>query len=216
MLPSRVPAATQAIWRRDRAIMQRNRSAAVNRKPRLCAALGPGRIRSGGIGLVALLLASCSSSKPPPPPVAVACPAALILDGAERTTSYRGTERSPDALQYLAVLTHLQSACSYNDKGVDVDLALDLIAQRGPAAQDEKASLTYFVATVGPNRQVLSKRLLPSTIEFTKGEDLAGVNEQLTLRLPSVTPEQAPGYSLYLGFQLDDADLQRRLQPLLR
>jgi hypothetical protein len=214
VLPSTVPAAQAG----DLAPgdLQRNRRAAVKRQPPLCAAFGPGRIRSGGIGLVALLLAACSSSKPPPAPVAVACPAALILDGAERTTSYRGSERSPDALQYLAVLTHLQSACSYNDKGVDVDLALDLIAQRGPAAQDEKASLTYFVATIGPNRQVLSKRLLPSTIEFTKGEELAGVNEQLTLRLPSVTPEQAPGYSLYLGFQLDEADLQRRLQPLLR
>jgi hypothetical protein len=145
-----------------------------------------------------------------------ACPAALILDGAERTTSYRGDERSPSALQYLAVLTHLQSTCTYNDKGVDVDLGLDLIAQRGPAAEGEKVPLTYFVATVGPNRQVVSKRLLPSTIEFTKGEDLAGVNEQLTLRLPSVTPEQASAYSLYLGFQLDEADLQRRLQPLLR
>ncbi len=162
------------------------------------------------------LLAACASSKPAPRPVPPACPAALVLEGAERTTSYRGGERSPDALQYLAVLTHLQSTCSYNDKGVDVDLGLDLIAQRGPAAAQEKVPLTYFIATVGPERQILSKQLLDSEIEFTKGEDLAGVAEQLTLRLPAVTPEQAAAYSLYLGFQLDDADLERRLQPLLR
>jgi hypothetical protein len=173
-----------------------------------------GRVRAVAIGLAALL-AACASSETEPP-VAAACPAALLLDGAERTTSYRGGERSPDALQYLAVLTHLQSSCSYNDQGVDVDLALDLIAQRGPAGTQDSVPLTYFIATIGPNRQILSKQLLDSQIEFTKGEDLAGVAEQLTLRLPAVTPEQAAAYNLYLGFQLDDAQLERRLQPLLR
>ena len=93
---------------------------------------------------------------------------------------------------------------------------MDLIAQRGPAATKETVPLTYFIATLGPNRQILSKQLLDSEVAFVKGEDLAGVAEQLTLRLPKVTPDQASAYSLYLGFQLDDADLDRRLQPLLR
>jgi hypothetical protein len=172
-------------------------------------------VRPAVVGLLTLL-AACASGEPAPAPVAQACPAALVLEGAERTTSYRGSERTPDALQYLAVLTHLQSGCSYNDKGVDVDLALDLIAQRGPAATQDKVPLTYFIATIGPNRQILSKQLLDSEVEFNKGEEMAGVAEQLTLRLPAVTPEQATAYSLYLGFQLNDADLERRLQPLLR
>ncbi len=155
-----------------------------------------------GIGLAALLLAACAST-PPPPQAPPACPAALLLEGAERTTSYRpGSDRSPSALRYLAVLTHLQSACHYDDQGVDVDLGLDLIAQHGPAATGDPVELTYFVATIGPDRQVLSKQLFDSEIVFAKDEDLAGVAEQLTLRLPSVTPEQASGYSLFLGFQL--------------
>jgi hypothetical protein len=168
-----------------------------------------------GPGLAALLLAACSSSPPPSPPPA--CPAALVLEGAERTTSYRpGSDRSPSALRYLAVLSHLQSTCHYDDKGVDVDLALDLIAQTGPAATGDPVQLTYFVATMGPDRRVLSKQLFDSEIVFAKDEDLAGVAEQLTLRLPAVTPEQASAYNLFLGFQLDEAELERRLQPLLR
>jgi hypothetical protein len=165
---------------------------------------------------VALLLAGCASSAPPPPPAPV-CPSALLLDGAERTTSYRpGSERSPSALQYLAVLTHLQSDCRYSERGVDVELALDLIAQRGPAAQSDQVQLTYFVATMGPDQQVLSKQLFDSEISFVEGEDLAGVAEKLTLRLPALTAEQASAYALYLGFQLDDAELKARRQPLLR
>ncbi len=77
-----------------------------------------------------------------------------------------------------------------------------------------RCELTYFVATMGPDRQVLSKQLFDSEIVFAKDEDLAGVAEQLTLRLPSVTPEEASGYNLLLGFQLDDAELEQRLKPL--
>ncbi len=172
-------------------------------------------VRRVSAGLAALLLAACASSAPPPPPPP-ACPAALVLQGAEHTTSYRpGSQRSPSALRYLAVLNHLQSTCHYDDQGVDVDLALDLIAQSGPAATGDPVQVTYFVATIGPDRQILSKQLFNSEIVFAKGEDLAGVAEQLTLRLPSVTPERASAYGLYLGFQLDDAELEQRLRPLL-
>jgi hypothetical protein len=187
--------------------------AAVRSKPHRGAAPKAAWMRAGGVGLLALLLAACASSKPAEPP---ACPTTLILDGAQRTISYRpDSDQSPSALRYMAALTNLRSTCHYNDKGVDVDLAIDLIAQRGPAAANDSVPLTYFVATMGPNRKILSKQLLDSEIAFTKGEKVAGVTEQLTLRLPSVTPEHASDYSLLLGFQLPDAELKQRQQPLL-
>jgi hypothetical protein len=34
--------------------------------------------------------------------------------------------------------------------------------------------------------------------------------------VPAVTPEQGGAYRLYLGFQIDEAELQSRRQPLLR
>ncbi len=195
--------------------LERQPRAAVRRKPGLRATLGAGCLRLPGIGLAALVLAACSSS-PPQPQAPPACPAALLLDGADRTTSYRpGADRSPSALRYLAVLTHLKSTCRYQEQGVDVDLALDLIAQRGPAGNKDPVQLTYFIATIGPNREILSKQLFNSEIVFAKDENLAGVAEQLTLRLPPLPPEQAATYGLYLGFQLSNSELQERLKPLL-
>lgn len=195
-------------------VLRRQPRAAVGGVFRRAAKLRPG-LRAAGVALAALLLAACASNPPLPPPPAV-CPTALILDGAERTTSYRPSdERSPSALRYLAVLTHLRSSCRYSDQGVDVDLALDLIAERGPASTGDPVQLTYFVATIGPNREILSKQLFDSEITFAKDEDLAGVAEQLTLRLPPLAPEQVQDYDLFLGFQLDDAQLQQRLKPLL-
>lgn len=161
------------------------------------------------------LLVACASSEtaaPVPPP----CPGALILQGAERTSDYAGAEDSPSALRHLSVVTNLASACRFGDEGVDVDLVFDLIAERGPALQGDAVELTYFVATVGPAGEVLSKQLFDSEIAFEGGEEVAGVAEQLTLRLPPTAAERAEDYVVYLGFQLDHTELEQRLQPLLR
>ena len=71
------------------------------------------------------------------------------------------------------------------------------------------------MATVGPGRQILSKQLL-TAISPSRGRGAGRLAEQLTLRLPSVTPAQGQDYSLFIGFQLDDEELKRREQPLLR
>jgi hypothetical protein len=179
------------------------------------ALLGPGQ---AAIVVGVLALGACSSSDPelPPPP----CPRALLLDRAERTAAYRaGAELRPSELRYLAVLTDLSSACRYYDdgtkEGVDVDLTFNLIAERGPALSGVE-ELTYFVATVGPGRQVRSEHVLRGDLSFAEGEQRTGWTEELTLRLPSITPAQAPDYVLYVGFKLDDVELSRREQPLLR
>jgi hypothetical protein len=172
---------------------------------------------AAGLGLLAL--GACSSTAPEAP-AAPLCPAALLLEGAERTTAYRaGAEPRPSELRYLAVLTDLSSACRYyddsNGQGVDVDLSFNVIAERGPALSDGE-ELAYFVATVGPDSRILARDLLRSDLTFAEGEERAGWSEDLTLRLPSVTPGQGRAYTLYVGFPLDDAELARRRQPLIR
>ena len=166
----------------------------------------------------ALALAACSSNPEPSPP---ACPSAVFLDGAEQTAVYTpgaGTEPRPDQLRYLAVLTDLSSSCRYyddsNGPGVDVDLSFKVIAERGPALLGRE-EVTYFVATVGPDRRILARDTLGGDLPF-EDKERVGLSEDLTLRVPSITPAQGPYYTLFVGFQLDDAELARREQPLLR
>jgi hypothetical protein len=173
----------------------------------------------------AAVLASClgalgaCGSAPPEPAAAPPCPTALLLDGAERTTAYRagaGVEPNANDLRYIAALTNLASACRYADNGVEVDLTFDLTAQRGPAFSNTAEEATYFIATMGPDGQILKKDVFPAELEFEEGFAGARWSEQFTLLLPSVTPDRGGDYTLYVGFQLDDAELARRGQPLLR
>lgn len=169
--------------------------------------------------LGALALAACGSAEPELPP-AQACPAALLLNGAERTSAYRaGAEGRADALRYVAILTDLSSSCRYysdaTGQGVDVDLSFKLIAERGPALSTSE-EVTYFVATVGPGNQIFSRDVLSGDLPFTGDAERVGLSEDLTLRLPSITAEQGGAYTLYIGFQLDDAQPERERQPTLR
>ena len=166
--------------------------------------------------LAAALLTACASKQEAPAPLPPACPGALILQGAERTAAFTpGAGNSPSALQHLAVVTNLTSACRFDEGGVDVDLAFDLIVERGPAMAGDAVELTYFVATLGPGGEVLAKQLLTSEIAFEAEEEVAGMAEQLTYRLPAVTAGRGPDYDIFVGFQLDPAELDQRLQPLV-
>ena len=180
------------------------------RRSNLRVALGWMSIMGG-----VLALGACGSSDPeaPPPP----CPTVLLLDGAERTSAYRaGAEPRPDELRYIAALTDLASTCRYADQGVEIDLTFNLTAERGPAFSNAPEEVSYFIATLAPDGQILTKDLYPAELDFEEGYAGAIWSEELTLLIRSVTPAQGADYTLYVGFQLDDAELRRRQQPALR
>ena len=169
---------------------------------------------AAGLGLLAL--GACSSTEPPPP--APDCPATLLLAGAERTTAYRpGAEARASDIRYLAALFDLTSACRYytgeDGTWVDVDLAFSLVAERGPAMSGDE-EVRYFVQAVGPDGRTIpgAQWMLSGDLGFEDGQERVGWSEELTLRLPSVTSDSGAGYTLYVGFPLDEADLARRRQ----
>lgn len=176
-----------------------------------------GRMRIGHVsaGLGLFVLGACGSTEPEPSPPL--CPATLLLDGAERTTAYRrGVEPRASEIRYLAVLSDLSSTCRYVDEGAEVDLLFNLTAERGPAFSSTPEEVTYFIATLGPDGQILTKDEFPAELDFEEGYTGARWSEELTLLLRSVAPQDGAGYTLYVGFQLDDAELARRGRPVVR
>jgi hypothetical protein len=143
----------------------------------------------------------------------------LFLDGAEQTAVYSsgaGMEPNPDQLRFQAILSGLSSVCRYVDEGVEVDLTFSLTAGRGPAFSTAPEEVTYFIATVGPDQRILKRDAYSAELDFEEGYAGARWSEQLTLLIRSITPAQASYYTLFIGFQLDDEELQRREQALLR
>lgn len=165
--------------------------------------------RCGALAAALIGLGACSSPPPIPPPPPD-CPGAVVLRGADSVAAFAGPDERQSELRHLAVITNLAGSCVYDDAGVAVDLSFDLIAERGPRHGVGPIELRYFVATVAPGERILDKQLLESQILVPDGEANAGLAEQLTLRIPGVTPEDGGAYRIYVGFQLDEAQLERR------
>lgn len=173
------------------------------------------RLGRAAMVLCVLALGACASSDPSPPPAE--CPAVMLLEGADRTSAYRdGVEPVPGELRYIAGLSELTSSCRYVDEGVEVDLAFTLTAERGPAFSSTPEEVDYFIATLGPDGEILNKQVYPAELDLEEGYVGARWSEQLTLLIRSITAERGPDYTLIVGFQLDDAELARRQQPRLR
>lgn len=182
----------------------------------------PKRAMSGlkGVALVAAMLpglAGCGTADDQGPPPEQPCPRVALLEGAARfTVPPADASQDPQALRYVAALSGIRSTCQYTDGGVEVDIGFNVLAERGPALQGDSIDLSYFVATVGPDQSILSKQMLSAEITFAEGQQTAGVIETMTARLPVSSPAEGMEHALYIGFQLDRAELQSPPSPLLR
>lgn len=162
---------------------------------------------------LALCLGGCAwfgSDEPAPP-----CPRAVILEEAAATSAYLPGRSEPAAVRHVAALRDLASGCRYNEGGLEVDLAVDILADQGPAGSGQPVEVTWFVATVGPDGGIRSKQTFTAAVPFAPGQDVAGVAEGLTLRYPGIGAAEGPGLTLYLGFQVDEHPAEAPRGPAL-
>jgi hypothetical protein len=168
--------------------------------------------RLGASTLAAVLvcggaLGACSSfSKPEGPP----CPRVAVVPELERTTIYRdGPARDLTDVRYSAEITDARGSCSYNRTSVGVDMTIDIVGERGPAADGDGTDVQYFVAITDPQRNILAKEVFPTRIQFRSNQQRAGIREEVEERIP--LPEGAIGadYGIVLGFQLSPEEAAR-------
>jgi hypothetical protein len=158
--------------------------------------------------LVALApgLTACGGVRNPPAP----CPRMAIPPGADAVTLYRpGPEQTGADVRYLAVMADAVSACRYEEGRVVVDLAVLLVAERGPA-YNGPAEVTYVVGVVGPDGDLLGRETFTTEIAIPWNFGSAGVIEELTQIIPGVTPSEGGAYRVLLGFELSEEEVRRR------
>jgi hypothetical protein len=130
-----------------------------------------------------------------------ACPNAIILQPLANTAVFApGTAPRPENVAFYGILDEVESHCEAVPGAVRMRLAVDVIAQRGPAAKSDAADLTYFVAVTAPGDRILQKQ--PFTVRVTIPPDKlrAGVADRFEEVIP--LDGYKPGaLTLDLGFQ---------------
>jgi hypothetical protein len=160
-------------------------------------------------------MTACSSNEDESGAPGPACPRAFIIDGASRVAVPAPTvTEDPQALRYVAALSDIRSECRHDDSAIEVDVGFNLLAQRGPALEGDRVNLTYFVATIGPDQAILGKQTFTAEVRFPEERPVAGTFEALTLRIPVASTDAETLPQLYVGFQLDPAELRGIPSPL--
>jgi hypothetical protein len=140
------------------------------------------------------------------------CPRVVVLRDAAQEVQFRGTSQDLTDMVARATFGDFEGGCQYFDDRVTVDMTLQLFAELGPAAQGREADFEYFVAITDPQNEILAKEVFPTTIAFAEGRNVAGVSEELTQTIPLERLATGAAYSVVLGFQLDEAQLNYNRQ----
>lgn len=150
---------------------------------------------------------------------AFACPRVGIVRELSEVVQFRpGKGREPSDVLSHGVLSDYNGNCEYRDDGVTVNVALSLVAERGPALTGSQATYRYFVAVVPPGVEPTggSKREFDTSVDFASGQTRAGNREELSQTIPLPKDTNAKDWRIYIGFQLSNEELAFNRAALTR
>ena len=160
---------------------------------------------------VALVLAGCGSDAPPPlcPPVGTPAPLDTF------TQFEPGSGRDLTQVRFSGRLAAINSACEYDTDGVDVELAIQMVVERGPADRDRNAELQYFVAVENGPGNITAKQVFDVAIPFEGNSRRLARLEEISLQIPPAGEQGFSRTRILVGFQLSAEQLEhnRRRAP---
>lgn len=168
--------------------------------------------RRGLAGLAAaLLVGACGGDNGGGGPVV--CPAVLVVADAATVTEYRdGPGRDLTDVRFSAGVADVNWACEYDGEGhVDVEIAIDLVASRGPAADAPTARFAYFVALADQTRAIRAKKVFPFEITFEGNVASVGFRRVAGTKFTVGEDTTGGGYTIFIGFELTRAQYQHNL-----
>jgi len=159
-----------------------------------------------------LLLGACEtlrsidfSPKPEMPPP---CPRAVVGENAGRLTRFSGAGKDPANVVFEAEIADLAGSCVYNEDSIDVDLQIQLIASRGPAATDDSAKFNYFVAVARTDKTILSRDAFDAVIELAGNQTRNQTVEQLEQTIPIAKGGSGADLVIVVGLEMTPEELE--------
>lgn len=135
------------------------------------------------------------------------------MDQAKKVTLYRpGPGRDLTDVAFDVQIGDIAYECSYDfdnaGNSVTVGVNVLFVAQRGPAAEQNRIEVPYFVAVTNPNRHILTKKLFTLEIVFEGNAVRAQTVEKLAQTIPFPVGGNGAAYKTFIGLQLTPKQLE--------
>jgi len=153
-------------------------------------------------------------------PVILACPDYRILADASTLVAYKpGPGRDLIDVDFEGAINNMRLGCeTRRDKetkigNMEVDIAMDFLAQRGPANKTKSAEFPYFISVTDLNQKVLYREEFKIAASFAGNRTGIGISsDRIVLNLPLKPDVTGRSYIIYSGFILTREQLQQNRQ----
>lgn len=165
--------------------------------------------------VLALGLAACSGDDGPAPP----CPEVVSLRDAARLVEFRESGRDLTDVRFQSRIAGTGLSCDYEgeegERTVAAEMRVAFDIEKGPASREGTGRLRYFIAIADRERNVVAREEFPLTFSLEGNQTRARVVDTVSPRIPLQAGETGASYRIYVGFALDEKQLQyNRRNPL--
>lgn len=170
-----------------------------------------------GALLMSAMLSACDTlnemtiNQEPPP-----CPQVSTLGEAASVTRFvEGPGRDLIDIDFTAKIVKLSGKCVYeydSDTGegiVRVELSPKFRIERGAANRTRTADFTYFISILDDTGAIMDKQLLSYSGKYWKNKDvISDTDRGIEVSIPFNSEQYGEDFSVYVGFQLSEEELQ--------
>lgn len=156
-----------------------------------------------------LMVAGCSSfgigsSEP------ARCPHVAIMPDLQAVAKFGpGSSRQESNVAYGARMLNTSSSCELDKKrsGIGVSTKLGIVGLR-TSSDVKKGQVTYLVAVVDRNSQILTERDFVIELDFPSTQRRLEITEEHTLFIPMPKDRAGDDYGIIFGFRLTPDELE--------
>lgn len=167
-------------------------------------------LKPAGFGIVVAALAGLAScaqldSRPNVGP----CPMAGALYDAARLVEVGEVERHEN-VAFTGSVEGVKSFCRYVETNpIDMEVDIDFSFGRGPMAEGDRKTYTYFVAVTRRDRVVIAKEVFTVDIKFDRGQTVVRHREKVGgIQIPRATETvSGTNFEVIVGFELTPEQL---------
>jgi hypothetical protein len=163
-----------------------------------------------------LLLGACETLRSidfnPPPEIPPPCPRAVVGENAGRLTRFNGAGKDPANVVFEAEIADLAGSCIYDGDMIEVDMQIQLVAGRGPAASDDNARFNYFVAVARTDKTILSRDAFDTLIELPGNQTRNETIEEIEQTIPLAEGETGANIVIVVGIEMTAEELEYNRQ----
>jgi len=141
------------------------------------------------------------------------CPKGFTVGDAASMTRFKpGPGRDPTDVQFGAEVVKIESTCSFDKNGVEIETKVTIGVLEGPAAVNRQANFGYFVAILDGNRKVVARQEFTADFKFEGNRNRLASVDELTERLPGLTSKDTPNYQIVVGLLVSPDELNYNRQ----